>query len=35
MHDIREALLEVSNTDNDATISSEAKSLATNELGDL
>ena len=35
MQDIREALLEVSDTDNDATISSEAKSLATNELGDF
>jgi hypothetical protein len=35
MHDIREALLEVSDTDNDATICSEAKSLATNELGDF
>ena len=35
MQDIREVLLEVSDTDNDATISSEAKSLATNELGDF
>ena len=35
MQDIREALLEVSDTDNDATICSEAKSLATNELGDF
>lgn len=35
MQDIREALLEVSDTDNDPIISSEAKSLATNELGDF
>jgi hypothetical protein len=35
MQDIREALLQVSDTDNDATICSEAKSLATNELGDF
>nr|TKW28709.1 hypothetical protein SEVIR_3G346400v2 [Setaria viridis] len=35
MQDIRQALLEVSDTDNDATICSEAKSLATNELGDF
>ena len=35
MQDIREALLEVSDTDNDATICTEAKSLATNELGDF
>jgi hypothetical protein len=35
MHDIREALLEVSDIDNDATICSEAKSLATNELSDF
>nr|XP_034570001.1 uncharacterized protein LOC117834560 [Setaria viridis] len=35
MQEMREALLQVSDTDNDATISSEAKSLATNELGDF
>jgi hypothetical protein len=35
MQDIREALLQVSDTDKDPTISSEAKSLATNELGDF
>ena len=35
MQEIREALLEVSDTDNDETISSEAYSLATNELGDF
>jgi len=35
MQEIREALLEVSDTDNDETISSEAHSLATNELGDF
>ena len=35
MQDIREALLEVSDTDNDAAICTEAKSLATNELGDF
>jgi hypothetical protein len=35
MQDIREALLQVSDTDNDATICSEAKSLATTELGDF
>ncbi|KAJ1262638.1 hypothetical protein BS78_09G124200 [Paspalum vaginatum] len=33
MQEIREALLQVSDADNDPTISSEAKSLATNELG--
>jgi hypothetical protein len=35
MDDIREALLQVSKTDKDDTISSEAHSLATNELGDF
>jgi hypothetical protein len=35
MDDIREALLQVSETDKDDTISSEAHSLATNELGDF
>jgi hypothetical protein len=35
MRDIREALLQVSDTDNDATICNEAKSLRTNELGDF
>ena len=35
MVDIREALLEVAETDNDTKIRSEAKSLATNELGDF
>ncbi|KAK2423848.1 zinc finger MYM-type protein [Trifolium repens] len=35
MSDFREALLEVSDMDNDSKIRSEAKSLATNELGDF
>jgi hypothetical protein len=35
MDDIREALLQVSATDKGDTISSEAHSLATNELGDF
>jgi hypothetical protein len=35
MSDFREALLEVSEKDQDSKISSEAKSLATNELGDF
>jgi hypothetical protein len=35
MQDIRESLLQVSETDNDPTICSEANSLATNELGDF
>jgi hypothetical protein len=35
MEDIREALLQVSETDKDDTISSESHSLATNELGDF
>ncbi|XP_048502740.1 uncharacterized protein LOC125498553 [Beta vulgaris subsp. vulgaris] len=35
MSDSREALLEVSDCDNDSKIKSEAKSLANNELGDL
>ena len=35
MQDIREALLEISDTDNDATICNEAKSLANNEVGDF
>jgi hypothetical protein len=35
MQEIREALLEVSDIDNDETISSEAHSLANNELGDF
>jgi hypothetical protein len=35
MDDIREALLQVSKTDKDDTISSEAHSLATNELDDF
>jgi hypothetical protein len=35
MDDIRESLLQVSETDKDDTISSEAHSLATNELGDF
>ncbi|GJU03954.1 zinc finger MYM-type protein 1-like protein [Tanacetum coccineum] len=33
--DIREALLQVAETDNDSLIQSQAKSLATNELGDF
>ncbi|KAK9674251.1 hypothetical protein RND81_12G221200 [Saponaria officinalis] len=35
MSEIREALLEVAEVDNDSKIRSEAKSLATNELGDF
>jgi hypothetical protein len=35
MSDFREALLEVSDKDSDSKIRSEAKSLATNELGDF
>ncbi|CAJ2639611.1 unnamed protein product [Trifolium pratense] len=35
MSDFREALLEVSENDSDSKIESEAKSLATNELGDF
>ena len=35
MSDFREALLEVSEKDHDSKLSSEAKSLATNELGDF
>jgi hypothetical protein len=35
MEDIREALLQVSETDKDDTISSESHSLATSELGDF
>jgi hypothetical protein len=35
MEEIREALLEVSDTDKDETISSQAYSLATNEFGDF
>nr|GEY82010.1 zinc finger MYM-type protein 1-like [Tanacetum cinerariifolium] len=33
--EIKEALLQVANTDNDSKIKSESKSLATNELGDF
>ena len=33
--DIREALIQVSEKDNDSVIQSQAKSLATNELGDF
>ncbi|PWA44944.1 zinc finger MYM-type protein 1 [Artemisia annua] len=35
LSDIREALLQVSEKDNDSVIQSQAKSLATNELGDF
>ncbi|WOG95350.1 hypothetical protein DCAR_0414665 [Daucus carota subsp. sativus] len=35
MLDIREALLQIADVDNDSKIKSEAKSLATNELGDF
>ena len=33
--DIREALLQVAESDNDSLIQSQAKSLATNDLGDF